>query len=191
VLCWYWFAPSKPPRKNREIIVATIFSAAAAIVLGRALAHFLPFRIRPLFNPALAFVAPYSEGDWKLRDWSAFPSDHAMLFAAMATGLLALSRRVGAAAWAYWIIVIGLPRAYLGLHHPTDLLAGGLLGGALAWLANREPARQRLAKAPLAWLDAHPASFYACFFLLSFQIATMFDEARSTLSALVKLLGRH
>lgn len=190
VLWWYWFAPSKPARKNHEIIVSTILSAAAAIAVARLLAHFLPFRHRPAFNPDFHFLSPFTDAKEQLRDWSAFPSDHAMLFSAMATGLLFISRRIGAAVWAYWVIVIGLPRAYLGLHHPTDLIAGAVLGGVLAALGARAGNRERLARAPLAWHDAHPASFYACFFLFSFQLSTMFDEAKGILHGLLQL-ARH
>jgi membrane-associated phospholipid phosphatase len=183
---WFWFAPSKPPRRRREIIVSTIAAAAAAIVLGRFLAHFLPFRIRPVYNPEFAFGASGA----KLRDWSAFPSDHAMLFAAVATGFLYISRRLGAAVWLYVIAFVLFPRAYLGLHHPTDLIAGAALGAAIAWIANRGRNPERLAAAPLAWLDAHPSSFYACLFLASFQIATMFDEPQMILRSLIKLFIR-
>lgn len=188
VLWWYWFAPSKPAKKNREVIVATIVSAAAAIAVARLMAHFLPFRTRPAFNPDFHFLSPFTDPKEALRSWSAFPSDHAMLFSAMATGLLFISRRVGAAAWAYWILVVGLPRAYLGLHHPTDLIAGGVLGGVLAALGAREGTRERLAAPALRWEAAHQASFYAFFFLFSFQLASMFDEAKGILHVLLGLL---
>ena len=191
LIWWVWFSPSKPVRKNREIIVTTIFSAAAAIILGRTLAHFLPFRVRPLFDPLFHFPTDSAAQEHaKLRDWSAFPSDHAMLFAAMATGLVFASRRIGALAWAYWVIVIGFPRAYLGLHHPTDLIAGGALGATISWAANQARFRARLGRWPLVWADAHPGSFYACFFLFSFQLATMFDEPREIFHGIAKLLSR-
>ncbi|HAM35207.1 MAG TPA: phosphoesterase [Elusimicrobia bacterium] len=191
VLWWFWNSPSKPVDKNREIIVSTILSAAAAILLGRFLAHFLPFRARPIFNPSLGFVPPfYAEKEIQMRDWSAFPSDHAMLFAALTTGMIFLARRFGAAAYAYWFVIIGLPRLYLGLHYPTDIIAGGALGTAMACLANRRQWRCRIARLPLAWSRAHPSSFYAFFFLISYQVATMFYEPRFLARAAGKLLGR-
>ena len=86
---WFWFAQEPRRKRNREIIAATFVAAFAAIVLGRVLAAFLPFRVRPSFNKELGFVS-LPGTDWS-RSWSSFPSDHAMLFAALATGLFDIS----------------------------------------------------------------------------------------------------
>lgn len=59
VLLAYWFAASEARERRREIIVATFGAAASAIVLGRLLAHLLPFRVRPVHDAALGFVPPF------------------------------------------------------------------------------------------------------------------------------------
>ena len=140
LLAWLWFTDAKDQRRNREVIVATFLAAAVAILAGRLLATVLPFRLRPAHNPALGFVQPYGYPDI-LRGWSAFPSYHAMLFMAIATGLWFLSRRLGAAAYAYVVLVILAPRVYLGMHHPTDVLIGAGLGIALAAATNIDAIR--------------------------------------------------
>jgi undecaprenyl-diphosphatase len=187
LLAWLWFADSKDQRRNREVIVATFMAAAIAIVAGRLLATVLPFRIRPAHNPALAFIAPYGYPDI-LRGWSAFPSDHAMLFMSIATGLWFMSRRLGAAACAYVLLVILAPRVYLGMHHPTDVLLGSLLGMVLAASANWAPVRARLAREPLRWSSAHASSFYAVAFVVALQVATMFDAPRQLLREMKQAL---
>lgn len=171
-------APEAERRRRREVAVATLAAAAAAIVAGRLLANALPFRLRPAQNPALALVPPYGDAELLLRGWSAFPSDHAMIFAALATGLLVLSRRLGLAAHLYALAFIGLPRIYLGLHHPTDVLAGAAVGAAVGWAATRPAVRARLAWPALRWAERHPASFQAAAFVAVLQIATMFSDAR-------------
>jgi undecaprenyl-diphosphatase len=187
---WMWFSPRGGRERNREIVLATLAAACAAIVVGRGLALLLPFRSRPLFNPVLSFTVPYGvdQDSVALRTWSAFPSDHAMMFAAMATGLWFYSRRLGAAAHVYWLATIGFTRVYLGLHYPTDVLFGAALGTAMAAGADGARPRKAIARLPLAWHDRHESSFYAAVFIFTTQIATMFDGPRGLIFSVLKLL---
>lgn len=61
-----------------------------------------------------------------------FPSDHAAAAFAIAFAVLAFSRRIGIVFLAL-ATLIGLSRVALGLHYPSDVLAGMLVG----WLAAR------------------------------------------------------
>lgn len=61
-----------------------------------------------------------------------FPSGHAAMAGA---GALAAGRMLPAARLLLWPIglLIGLSRVYLGMHWPTDVLSGLLLGFGIAW----------------------------------------------------------
>ncbi|MCQ6554723.1 phosphatase PAP2 family protein [Streptomyces sp. C10-9-1] len=115
--------------------VAALWAAGAG-VLGAAVQQVLKAlvdRRRP------AFPDPVDTAHF-----SAFPSGHAMT-AALGCGLLVWlvrrwspSRRLlaaAAAAAAVSIAGVGLTRVYLGVHWPSDVLAGWLLGLAAAALA--------------------------------------------------------
>lgn len=55
-----------------------------------------------------------------------------MPWMAAATGIFMVWRSVGLLALLYTAIFISIPRAYLGFHYPTDLLAGSQLASPLA-----------------------------------------------------------
>jgi membrane-associated phospholipid phosphatase len=80
-------------------------------------------------------------------DWS-FPSNHATFAAAAAVGIAFLRP---AAAWLVVpvAVLVGVARVAVGVHYPTDVLAGLLLGGAVAAL---QPAVARPLAAAVARL---------------------------------------
>ena len=112
VFWWVWFQPGDANRRNRKIVVVTLAGAVLAVVAGRLLADLLPFRMRPLNAPELGFVIPYGVSGDPFRRWSAFPSDHAMVFFAMSTGLWYVSKALGAGLTLYVACIIALPRVY-------------------------------------------------------------------------------
>ena len=89
-------------------------------------------------KPLIARVRPYDMVDVpllveKLSDFS-FPSGHTLASVGAATVLTLYHRRWGAAALTL-AAVIAFSRLYLFVHYPTDVVAGALLGVALAFLA--------------------------------------------------------
>lgn len=186
MIWWLWFSPNGAQR--RAHLVAVLSASLLGLVLARVLAPTLPFRDRPLHHLELAQVR-FPIPSRMLDGWSSFPSDHAVYFFALATGILLISRKLGIFALAFAVLYVCLPRLYLGLHWATDLLAGAALGTAMALLLSRAAIRDRLSRPALRWLEKHPASFYAAFFLFTYQMAEMFDGLRTFASALSRLLG--
>lgn len=121
-------------------------SHAAVLVLaatlgGLLISHLLKdfyARPRPDLVPHLTHVST-----------SSFPSGHAMLSAVVYLTLGALLARLVEGWWAklYFVgaavvltALVGFSRVYLGVHYPTDVLAGwsaGLSWAVLCWLAAR------------------------------------------------------
>jgi undecaprenyl-diphosphatase len=189
VLTWYWFAPSEAQARRRETIIAILVATLFAIAEARVLQHMMPLRPRPNDDPTLLLRVPYSGVNVHFRDWSSFPSDHATMFSAMATGLFFLSPPVGLAAHLYWIVLIALPRVCLGLHYPSDVLAGGVLGALLAWVMQTQRVRPAITVLPARWSRASPGSFYACLFLLCAQLSVMFIDVRVAAHGLWSVLS--
>jgi len=181
LLWWIWFRGGPDARRDREIVVCTAIATFVALILGRALAHLLPFRVRPFANDALGMHFPSDLSACKapvVRTWSSFPSDHAMMWFAVATGVYLASRRLGIVAFIYSLIFICLPRIYLGMHYPSDVLFGVVLGVLICLLLNHSLFRERIAAPALAWSVKYQGAFYVIIFLVSFELASQFDELR-------------
>jgi membrane-associated phospholipid phosphatase len=69
---------------------------------------------------------------------SSFPSDHAIVVAAVATSLFMWNRRLGLAALCLAALIC-IARVAAGVHYPADVLAGALLGAACALIMRLPP----------------------------------------------------
>jgi undecaprenyl-diphosphatase len=176
---WAWFRPSINRNDNRHYLLCGIIACVLSVGVARTLAHVLPYRERPLRTPAVHFQKPYGTDDQYLINWSAFPSDHAAIFFALAMAILFTWRAAGIVALCHVLVFICLPRIYLGFHYPTDILAGAAIGIAIASLSRFLVVREAVARFAVPWLKDSPATFYACLFILTFQIATIFESTRA------------
>jgi undecaprenyl-diphosphatase len=170
---WLWFQNGEVRRK-REVLLAAMLASFPALAVSRILSWVF-FRPRPLNETRLLFRAPYGVSAAFWEGLSSFPSDHAVLFFALATGIFFVSRRAGWFTFAYVSIIICLPRIYIGAHYATDILAGAAIGGSMAWLANLPAVRKPLTSWALQWQEARPGQFYCFAFILTYQMAELFD----------------
>jgi membrane-associated phospholipid phosphatase len=177
ILCALWMS-GRGRAETMEIrgrIVATVAGAFGALCVARLLALVLPFRARP-FDLAAGDAAPAFRA---LESWSAFPSDHAALFFALATGIFVISRRLGLIALLHALVIVTVPRIYLGLHHPSDMLAGAALGVACA-LSMTRPRVWRRCGPVVAWSEGRRAPWFSALaFVVVFELATLFDSVRA------------
>lgn len=177
LLIWLWLTPGEQQLKTRQTIVKAVATGFAALLLARALALLLPFRVRPFARADLGFVVP--DGfDAGLRTWSAFPSDHAVMAFALATGIWCISRRLGTFAYLHAALVICLPRIYVGLHHPTDIIGGALIGIGTWWLLSRWHVSDAISRRALTLQAARPHAFYALACMTLYETVTMFGGVR-------------
>jgi len=193
VMCLAWWAAfdrgeRDGVRKPHQILTGMLFAASASVAAARILAWVLPFRERPLRIPALHFHLPYSMDQGTLPGWSSFPSDHAVLFIALAVSILFVSRPLGWTSLIYAGTFICLPRLYLGIHWPTDILAGAALGVGFAYLTKLPALSNAVDVWTSRWHRERPGLLYALLFFLSYQVATLFRETRLVLPALWKLM---
>ncbi|WP_116473084.1 phosphatase PAP2 family protein [Zobellella maritima] len=179
VFWWGWFRLHESQLHFRIHLVATLFSCFFAMVLARSLALLLPFRLRPLHEENLDFVLPYSMKLIEFDGWSSFPSDHAVLFYALAAGMFYISKKVGVFVFLYTTLLISLPRIYLGLHYPSDIVFGALIGVLISCLCHSNYFVSKISRPAVYYWRERPELFYPLFFIITYQIADMFENSRA------------
>jgi undecaprenyl-diphosphatase len=186
VLCFFWFNGSHNQQERRSTITTTVISGFLACLITRGLALFLPFRLRPILRTDLVFYPPPgSETAW--RSWSSFPSDHATLSFALATGIWLISKRWGVLSFLVAIFAVCLPRLCNGLHYTSDVFVGAFLGISATLLARKLLSQKRLLPQLTGYEHNSPGMFYTIFFLIMWQTATMFESTISLVHGSLKL----
>jgi undecaprenyl-diphosphatase len=112
-----------------------------------------------------------------LNNWNSFPSDHSMFFFALSTGLWSINRTAGLVAFLWTIIVIDFPRVYLGIHYPSDVLAGlvmGIVGMRLLLALPLEGFERAIG----SWRRAHQGVFMALMLFLTDEVDHLLAEVR-------------
>lgn len=114
---WLWFRSHSVARYFLVSVTgAVLLNVALKLIFARARPHVIPWL--------------WEEGD------ASFPSGHSSMAAALAVTVTALLWRTpyrwpSAILGVLYAVVMGVSRVYLGVHFPTDVLAGWALG--LAW----------------------------------------------------------
>ena len=188
IVWWLWFRDENENYLVREHLISALVGCLVALFIARILILTLPIRIRPSSNPNVKFLIPYGMKTIGLAGGSTFPSDHAVLFSTLAFSYWFISKKWGVFAISYVLIVICFPRIYLGLHYPTDILAGTVLGFAIAFIFNSPKIRHNVSKPFFFLMNRQPGLFYLIFFLISYQLVVLFYDFREIGIRLFKYL---
>ena len=184
LLMWFlWFRKSDRQAEDRLLLMSAVFVSCVAIAVGRAAQLLLPFRHRPIYSDIDFLTLPLGTIGTVQDGWSSFPSDHAVFYCALAVAILFCSRAIGLFLFAHALLVACLPRIYLGLHYPSDIVGGAIVGVVIALVLTRPVANHVLPKVRLLdWERLHPETFYPFMFFVAFQIGSMFKSLRALAS---------
>src|SRR3989344_5225703 len=109
-----------------EALVAAVFSRFIVAEIIR----WLWFRPRPFV--AENFIPLISQSPVE----ASFPSGHATFYFAFSTIIYFYNKKAGIIFFAASFL-IALARVFVGIHWPSDILAGAILGVAVAWALNK------------------------------------------------------
>lgn len=113
----------------KEMLAVSLVSAFVSRFIFVAIIRFFYYHPRPFLalNNANLLIAKDME--------SSFPSGHASLYFALATGVYLYNKKLG---YIYLASagLMGFARVFVGIHWPLDILAGAGLGIGTAFLVN-------------------------------------------------------
>lgn len=124
--CAWWWTARRRRDGYRSVAAVPLIGVAAVLALG----------LNQILGPAVHRTRPFAAMPHVLvllsrATDSSFPSDHAMIAGALAAGLMLVSR-----AWGFLAVGLALflafARVYCGVHYPSDVLAGLVIGAAVA-----------------------------------------------------------
>lgn len=119
-------------------LISMVFPSKRAAAWRMLLAIFFTWTISEFaLKPAIDRARPFSaDSSITVIDakptTAAFPSGHAAM---AVTGAITGARLLPGSAWAWWplALVVAVSRVYIGVHWPTDVIAGALVGLASTW----------------------------------------------------------
>jgi len=103
------------------VLVATVLAIVLAIISGKLISWPPPAR-----QPALAGL--YANYIPENPNTNCFPSHSTAVYSAVAAGIYSLHKPLGWVLWIGVVVLVGLPRIYVGGHFPADILAAVILG---------------------------------------------------------------
>src|SRR5579872_3644589 len=126
VLYWFWHSAKFVARK--AVTLAAISFILARLIVTE-LIRYLYFRSRPeIVHPIINMTPKQSE--------SAFPSGHATGMFSIAMAIYFYNKKLG---WLLLVmsVITAIARVSIGVHYPSDVAAGAIIGILTAWITEK------------------------------------------------------
>jgi undecaprenyl-diphosphatase len=183
-----WFRQNSLQIRRRQALILVIPAVALALIINRTISTLLPFRVRPMY--ALGANPPSYPWTFDLENWSSFPSDNASYLFAIAACLWVASRGAGLA-FSLFSLLVCLGRVYFGIHYPSDVAAGALLGLAAGYVVTRPAIAESVSRPLLGYEKQVPAYFYALLFMMLAEVVGGFPNTRHVGVAIVHMFRNY
>ena len=179
-----WFHAKGDQIRRRQALILVVPAVALALLINRTISTLLPFRVRPMY--ALGANAPSYHWTFDLENWSSFPSDNATYLFAIAACLFVVSRSAGFAFGLFGAFAC-LGRIYFGIHYPSDILVGAVIGIATGYALTRPALAETVSRPLLGYEKQYPGYFYAVLFMMLAEVVGGFPNTRHIGVAIVHM----
>lgn len=131
-----WFVLPKSDTKSRHMLVISGFAGILALLINLVISH-IWFRPRPfvaLPHGSFNQIIPHSND-------ASFPSDHTSGSFGFASATWGKNTKWISCSFTILAVMVMVSRVYVGVHYPTDVLAGlvvGSISGRIMWKFSRQ-----------------------------------------------------
>lgn len=117
-------------QRHELATVAIVFIATVGAYVTNVLISLIHFRPRPFVTLADVHLLIAKSAEEK-----SFPSDHATLAFVIGASVFFAHRKLGIV-FLIAAICVAVGRVFVGVHYPSDILAGAIIGSAWVWLVS-------------------------------------------------------
>lgn len=119
LIIWFIGRQTDNRQRLREAALSAVIAGVIGLIINIIISH-IWFRTRP-------FVALHTTPLIHHAADASFPSDHTTGSMGLAAGAFVFDRKIGVF-FGIFSLLIGFARVYVGVHYPTDVLAGWVIG---------------------------------------------------------------
>lgn len=178
----YWRIDDEKTIWRRVQLLATIVAFCLAIL---ATVAFRPWVGWPAPTLVPRFQHLYPEYFWNQGNLDCFPSHSTLVYLLVAAGFWPLSRSVSALLMLSVLMLVSLPRVYVGGHYPVDIVGGIILAFLAKWTAHAV-CRLTKVRAALAQVATKGLWIEAFLFLWLFELGEGFRSSFWVLGIVAK-----
>lgn len=183
---WFWPKTSHARTEIREKLTAAMLTAFPVILITRLVANIAPFQTRPIHTDGVNLVLQKGQDMTALDGWNSFPSDHASIFFGIATAIFLIHRGAGMFLGLWAIFIVAVPRIIIGYHWPSDIVIGAALGIAITVFLLKPLLKLVKKLGLIPFLEARETLAYPVLFVVTFEMASMFDLTRHFVAHLIR-----
>jgi membrane-associated phospholipid phosphatase len=184
-----WFS-ARIDQERRSRMLAGLMATCLLTLFSVYLQAHLFWHLRPLLNPGLHLkVDPEEALSWiGYHGNNSFPSDTTTLYWGLAAVVFLERRRWGVLAFLWTIFIICIPRVYTGIHYPSDIVAGSMLGSLTLFVGTYLTPAKTGARKIVRVLSPWPGMLDTSFAVVMADMFNLFEGTRHILKGMVWVL---
>ena len=189
--CLAIVALSRPSSLNKSKIILGFIGTFTALIISVYCQSHLHIHLRPIFDKAVSISPLFDlpQNIWGTRIYS-LPSDTATAFFGISSIIYIQNKKLGLFCFFCNIFAIGICRVALGLHYPSDILTGIILGVTLVFTFTNIKIAQNKIQYLILNYDTSGHIFNILILLFCAETYTLFPGFQPTCNALIFLIKR-